>query len=114
MDRSLWTVAAVRAGTVAGAMFTLAAVFTQVGIGIVTGLVAFAGCCGLGALALPLRYATLTGLTGWALLTGFVVNVGGQLTFDAGDLRHLALLLALSCAASVLVRPPGRGPEGGP
>jgi hypothetical protein len=102
MRTSVWGVFAVRAGMAGAAMFALAAVFTTLRVGLLVGLLGYVGCCGLAALALPLRYAVLTGLTGWAFLTGFVVNVDGQLTFGAGDLRHLALLLALSSAVSVL------------
>ncbi|MBO0691764.1 MAG: hypothetical protein J2P58_02605 [Acidimicrobiaceae bacterium] len=108
MRGSLWRVFAVRAGVAAGAMFVLAAVFTSLQVGLLVGLVGYVACCGLAALALPLRYAVLTGLTGWAFLTGFVVNVDGQLTFAPADLRHLALLLALSAAVSVCA-PTGQG-----
>ena len=59
------------------------------------------------ALAVPLGYAALLGLSGWGLLTGFVVNTGGQLTFAASDLERLALLVAASTAVAVLrPRPP--------
>lgn len=102
MRRTLWNLSAVRAGWAGAGMLILAAVFVQADVGLLTGLLGYLAACGLAALALPVRYAVLVGLTGWAFLTGFVVNVGGQLTFAGGDLRHLALLLALPAAVSVL------------
>ncbi|MEP9383995.1 hypothetical protein [Nocardioides sp. KR10-350] len=107
MGGSLGTLYAVRAGLAAAMMLALSAVFVQLHVGLLVGLLGYVGSCGLAALLLPLRYAVLTGLTGWALLTGFVVNVGGRLTFASGDLQHLAVLIALSAAVSVS-RPAGR------
>jgi len=82
-------------------MAVLAAAFTSWHVSVLTGLLGYGACCGLAALALPLRYAALTGVTGWAFLTGFVVNADGSLTFARGDLEHLAMLLVLSAALSV-------------
>lgn len=106
MNQSLWGVAAVRGGAAVGVMFALAAVLTQLSVGVATGVTAYAAGCGLSALALSIGWACAVGLSGWAFLTGFVVNVGGQLTFTHRDLEHLALLLALSAAVSLL-RPRG-------
>lgn len=103
MDSGLWRIFAVRAGACAVALFVLAAVFARLQVTVAVGLVAYIAACGLAALVLPLRYALLLGLTGWGFLTGFVVNVGGELTFAVGDLRDLGLLLALPAAVSVLV-----------
>ena len=44
----------------------------------------------------------LLGLTCWALLTGFVSNRFGQLTFRPHDLMLLALCLALGAGAAQL------------
>lgn len=107
MRSSLWGVSAVRAGVAGSMMFALAALFVQVHVALIVGVLGYAGSCALAALMLPVRYAVLTGLSGWAFLTGFVVNVGGRLTLGRGDLEHLALLLALSFTVSVLV--PGHG-----
>jgi hypothetical protein len=99
---SLWSVIAVRAGMAEAGMFALAAVFARLGVGTVTGVLAYAACCGLAAIVLTIGWAVAVGLSGWAFLTGVVVNAYGQLTFARPDLEHLALLLALSVAVSLL------------
>lgn len=93
---------AVRAGMVEVGLFALAAVFARLGVSTVTGVLAYAAFCGLAAIVLTIGWAVAIGLSGWAFLTGFVVNAYGQLTFAPHDLEHLALLLALSAAVSLL------------
>jgi len=95
-------VVAVRAGIFGAVLFVEAAVFTRAGVGVLTGLLGTIATCVAAAVLLTLGYALLVGTTGWALLTGFVVNADGALTFGGGDLRHLAILLGLSAATSVL------------
>lgn len=93
-----------RAGAAFVLLFGLAAGFVAGHVGTLAGLVAYVGACGVCALLLPPGYAALTGLSGWAFLTGFVVNTAGRLTFAVPDLERLALLVALSIAVSA-VRP---------
>ncbi len=83
-------------------LLALAAVFTRTHADLTTGLIGYLGACAIAALSVPFGYAALLGLSGWGLLTGFVVNVGGQLTFAATDLDHLAVLVTLSVAVAVL------------
>jgi hypothetical protein len=76
---------------------------------LVTAVVASAG------LAVLLRAAV--GVVAWALVTGFVQNSLGQLTFDRADLGRLVLFVVFlgachhhGAASSPAVRPPrGRG-----
>jgi len=102
MNGSLWGVLAVRAGVAEAAMFALAALFARLGVGVVTGVLAYAACCVLAGIVLTVGWACAVGVSGWAFLTGFVVNAYGRLTFAQSDLEHLALLLALSAAVSLL------------
>lgn len=93
-------VTAVRAGTAAAMLFVATAVLKVVGVGPSAWLITMVALSTGAALTLTLPYALLLALTGWGLVTGFAVNTGGQLTFAASDLRHLALLLALGIVAS--------------
>lgn len=102
MEPRLTDLAAVRAGLGFVVLLALAAVFTRTHVDITTGLIGYLGACSLAALTVPFGYATLLGLSGWGLLTGFVVNAGGQLTFATSDLGHLAVLVMLSAAVAVL------------
>ena len=109
MESRLSELAAVRAGLGFVGLLALAAVLARTHADLDTGLIGFLGAGALLALTVPLGYAALLGLSGWGLLTGFVVNAGGQLTFAASDLEHLALLVAASTAVAVL-RPRARRP----
>ena len=111
MESRLSELAAVRAGLGFVGLLALAAVLARTHADLDTGLIGFLGAGALLALAVPLGYAALLGLSGWGLLTGFVVNAGGQLTFAASDLEHLALLVAASTAVAVL-RPRARPAPG--
>lgn len=51
---------------------------------------------------LPGPWALGTGVSAWALWTGFCENGLGQLTLSGGDLRHLALLPLLAAVGVVL------------
>lgn len=102
MEPHLTDVAAVRAGLGFGVLLTLAAAMAQAHADVSAGLIGFLSATAMAALAVPLGYAALLGLSAWGLLTGFVVNAGGQLTFAASDLTHLALLVVLAVAAAVL------------
>ncbi|WP_406023753.1 hypothetical protein OH802_28690 [Nocardioides sp. NBC_00850] len=94
-------VTAVRAGAAAAMLLVATAVLTVAGVGFSACLVTMVALSTGAALMLTVPYALLLALTGWGLVTGFAVNTGGQLTFAASDLRHLALLLALGAAASL-------------
>ncbi|MEU6137140.1 hypothetical protein [Nocardioides sp. NPDC047086] len=94
-------VTAVRAGAAAAVLLVATAVLTVVGVGFSAWLTIIVALSTGAALTLTVPYALLLALTGWGLVTGFAVNTGGQLTFSAGDLRHLALLLALGLVASL-------------
>lgn len=48
------------------------------------------------ACILPLGFAAGTGVVFWAYYTGFVINGYGALTFTAGDLGRLVLLVTLA------------------
>lgn len=102
MEPHLSDVAAVRAGFGFGALLSLAAVMTRTHADLHVGMIGFLGGAALSALAVPLGYSALLGLSAWGLLTGFVVNTGGQLTFAGSDLLRLALLVALSMSVAVL------------
>jgi len=47
----------------------------------------------LGSLGLPLKWRLASGLVAWALLTGFVYNRFGVLTFTEPDLTRMAILV---------------------
>jgi hypothetical protein len=57
----------------------------------------------LGATLTP-RYAALLAISAWAILTGFVINAYGVLTFGHLELALLAELFALTVGASLLSR----------
>jgi hypothetical protein len=94
-------VTAVRAAAATAVLLVATAVLTVVGVGPSAWLVTMVALSTAAALNLTVPYALLLSLTGWGLVTGFAVNTGGQLTFAASDLRHLALLMALGIAASL-------------
>lgn len=64
-------------------------------------------CCLVLCLALPLRLAVVVGLTAWALVTGFVSNELGVLTFRDADLLRLGALLVLAVVGAAV----GAGPQ---
>ncbi len=94
-------VTAVRAAAAAAVLLVATAVLTVVGVGFSAGLITKVALSTGAALTLTVPFALLLALTGWGLVTGFAVNTGGQLTFAASDLRHLALLLALGVVAAL-------------
>ncbi|MER7557174.1 hypothetical protein ABTZ46_09555 [Nocardioides sp. NPDC126508] len=94
-------VTAVRAAAAAAVLLVATAVLTVVGVGFSAWLITMVALSTGAALTLTVPYALLLALTGWGLVTGFAVNTGGQLTFAASDLRHLALLLALGVVAAL-------------
>lgn len=63
----------------------------------------------LSTIGLALVWRLCTALVTWALLTGFVYNQYGDLTFAPSDLRRLAVLLAVTISVAALARPLGRG-----
>jgi hypothetical protein len=56
------------------------------------------------AALVPLRLAALVAASGWALVTGFLVNGDGSLTFGHTDLAHLAVLLGAAVTVRVCAR----------
>lgn len=58
---------------------------------------------------LPGTWALGTGVSAWALWTGFCENGLGQLTLSGGDLRHLALLPLLALVGVLLHHVPLHG-----
>ena len=57
---------------------------------------------------LPLAAALLTGLSCWAVFTGFAEHRYGVLTLSPDDLLRLAAIVAVAGAASVVTRSIGR------
>jgi uncharacterized membrane protein len=91
---SLIRLVEVRAAIAFAGLLALAALATACHLGVTTGLLAYLGACCAAALSLTVGYAALVAGSGWACLTGFVVNHTGALTFHQPDLQHLALLMA--------------------
>jgi len=59
----------------------------------------------LGSVGLPLKWRLASGLVAWALLTGFVYNRFGVLTFTEPDLARMSMLVGAAAAASPLLIP---------
>lgn len=101
MESLVASVPAVRAALGAAAVTVATAVVSRIGPGAID-LPALLVVVAATALTVPIGYALLVAITGWAMLTGFVVNAAGTLTFHRDDLGHLALLVAAAVAASAL------------
>lgn len=82
------------------AVFVVATACHLLTVGVRTGALALGLVVALCCVALPVRYAALTGLSAWGFFTGFVVNAGGQLTFAHDDLTRMLLLVAVGVLAS--------------
>lgn len=108
MESLVASVPAVRAALGAAAVTVVTAVAVRLGAGAVD-LPAVLVVVAATALTVPLGYGLLVAVTGWAMLTGFVVNTAGTLTFHHGDLGHLALLAGVGLAAWTLGRGAGVG-----
>ncbi|RLV47945.1 hypothetical protein D9V37_17725 [Nocardioides mangrovicus] len=64
-------------------------------------LAVLAAAVAIGGHGLRPAWTTALGLSGWALLTGFLEHTAGTLSFAGGDLRHLALLVAIGLATGL-------------
>jgi hypothetical protein len=87
----------------------LAAAATHLGLESTTVLVVLVA--GLAATGIPLGFALGLGLASWAMVTGFVENRFGELTFGRGDLLRLALLVGAVGALSRLLPLLGPGEQ---
>ena len=90
----------IRCALGAGALLVLTAVVLATGAVGTGGVALLLGATVLGAWVLDRRRALLLGLTGWALVTGFVVNTAGDLTATAPDVVRLAAFLLAATAAA--------------
>jgi len=99
MTTTLWQVPEVRFGAGHGSVLVAVAVVTTLGITPHPALLVLLLVTMVSASRLPLGFATALGAVAWAYYTGFVVNQYGQLTFTAGDLGRLVLLLTVAAAA---------------
>lgn len=103
---SLTDLPEVRFGFAEAALLVVATACSRLDVGVPVGLVMLGGITAVACVVLPLRFSVGVGLSAWAFLTGFVVHVGGQLTFGAADLERmgflvLVALLAAAAAAAV-------------
>jgi hypothetical protein len=71
--------------------------------GIALGVVAIVAA--LGSVGLPLRWRLTCGVVAWALLTGFVYNRFGVLTFTKPDLTRMLILVGAASVATPLLGP---------
>jgi hypothetical protein len=97
---SLRAVPEVRAALAVGLLFVLTPVGQRLDVSVNLAL-AVVVAAALAA-ALPGRLAVLVAGTGWALVTGFLVNGSGVLTFGGRDLVHLGLVVGVTAAVSML------------
>jgi hypothetical protein len=95
----LGTLPQVRTAALAGASFVAVTVAHVAHAAPVDGLLVAAVLVVVAACLLPLRHVVVVATTGWALVTGFVVNAGGQLTDHGPDLVRLAVLVAVAVVA---------------
>jgi len=92
---------AVRFGAAHGTLLLAAAAFTALHLAPLPALV-LVGVLVVGwAGVLPITFAAALGAVSWAYYTGFAVNGYGLLTFHAGDLDRLALLVALAVGVAL-------------
>jgi hypothetical protein len=59
----------------------------------------------IGPAGLSLKWRLASGLVAWALLTGFLYNRFGVLTFTAPDLTRMSILVSVAVAAAPLFGP---------
>ena len=59
----------------------------------------------IGPLGLPLKWRIASGLVAWALLTGFLYNRFGVLTFTVPDLTRMSILVGVAVVATPLSGP---------
>jgi hypothetical protein len=59
----------------------------------------------IGAAGLALKWRLASGLVAWALLTGFLYNRFGVLTFTAPDLTRMSILVSVAVVATPLLGP---------
>jgi hypothetical protein len=98
---SLSTVPDVRFGGAVGLLFAATAVCQHL-VPTADGGLVLATIVALTSLTLPARYAVGLAASAWALLTGFFVNVGGQLTFSSDDVRRALVLVVVATVAATL------------
>jgi hypothetical protein len=99
MATTLWQLPQVRFGAGYGTVMVATVVVTAMRLAPDPALLVLGLVTVLWASRLPLGLATALGAVSWAYYTGFVVNQYGQLTFAAGDLIRLVLLLVVASAA---------------
>ena len=92
----------VRLGAAGFVLLVVATVDHVLGWSVPVSYAVLTGVALLACPTLPRRHAALIGATCWCLLTGFVVNSGGQLTFSHHDLLRLLSLVGLSVGAASL------------
>jgi hypothetical protein len=59
----------------------------------------------IGPFGLPLKWRLASGLVAWALLTGFVYNRFGILTFTKPDLTRMSIVVSVAMVATPLLGP---------
>jgi hypothetical protein len=59
----------------------------------------------IGPAGLALKWRLASGLVAWALLTGFLYNRFGVLTFTAPDLTRMSILVSIAVAGAPLLGP---------
>jgi uncharacterized RDD family membrane protein YckC len=99
MTSTLWEVPQVRFGAGHGSVLVTVAAVTVLGLAPHPALLVVGAVMAGWTTRLSLIPAVALGAVAWAYYTGFVVNQYGQLTFAAGDLARLGLLLAVAAAA---------------
>ena len=90
----------VRAGLAAGLLFLLTPVGERLQVGVDPALAVVVVVTM--AVALAGRWAVLVVAAGWGLVTGFVVNTSGVLTFGVHDLARLGVVAGAAAAAAAL------------
>lgn len=98
---SLTDLPEVRFGFAEGALLVAATVCSRLDVGVQWGLVLLGAITAVACVVLPLRFSVGVAVSAWAFLTGFVVHVGGQLTFGATDLERMGFLVLVALLAAV-------------
>ena len=106
---SLTDLPEVRFGFAEAALLVAATACCRLDVGVPYGLVLLAAITAVACAILPPRFSAGVAVSAWAFLTGFVVHVGGQLTFGGTDLERMGflVLVALLAAAAAAVVPRG-------
>jgi hypothetical protein len=99
-DRPVADLPEVRLGIAVAAAFVSATALHVTHVQLWAGVTTMLLVVTVGAAALPVRFGLCLGAAGWGLLTGFLVNSGGQLTFDGPDLQRLGLLVVAGALVS--------------